>query len=387
MVQKPWSFTDEFGETIQRSKLSELSETCCWTVIRVFQRISEQVHAFGVCQDVALILMVGVAAQFYIQGAEWGDCDCMFNLGCCLELGVGVDRNINGAIEWYRRAATEHGDAEAMKVLTRVYLSVDDEENALLFAKRLSEEKQLHGPLIKCLVRGIGTAVDLEAARRLGWDGNQDMLSEDVEEGEEDDSDQMSLVHETPQLSSMRSKRGKEDEPVHDAGDRKRTKHDSGNGSMVTTWGMSPVSRAHTSAPLQSPAKTTPLQKTPGAASPAKTTPVAGSHVATSVARASPPSGSQATPVNFISSSPRKQLGKIGGAANRSSDMNDWSVDEVVQHFLDLGCDEAETTELRKQKIDGFALSRIVDWRVLFKDLSIPMGCCLKHDAFMNQNK
>jgi TPR repeat protein len=63
------------------------------------------------------------------------------NLGCCFELGVGINKDVAKAVEWYRRAALEHNDAEAMKVLTRVYMSLDDEENALLFAKRLAEER------------------------------------------------------------------------------------------------------------------------------------------------------------------------------------------------------------------------------------------------------
>jgi hypothetical protein len=304
-----------------------------------------------------------VAAQFYIQGAQWGDCDCMFNLGCCFELGVGINKDVAKAVEWYRRAALEHNDAEAMKVLTRVYMSLDDEENALLFAKRLAEEKQQPEQLIKCLVRGIGTAVDLDAARRLGWDGNDEFDSEQMEideEGEEeaDEGEEEKILGETPQVTSLRSKREQQDELA--AAESKRSKRD---GGQVKT----PVAFA------QSPVKT---NESP------KGFPLFGAN----------------SPIRFIASSPRQQQLSVSPVpkgqqpvvspivrGQRNAVMSDWSIDQVVGYFLELGCDEKETSELRKQKIDGFALTRITDWRILFHDLAIPMGCCLKHDALMSK--
>ncbi len=265
----------------------------------------------------------------------------------------------------YHRAADEKNDAEAKNVLIRLYSEVADEERVLLYAKRLAEEHNQPAQLIKCLVRGIGTAVDLDAARRLGWDGVSQFESEDddddddvddVDDDDNDDEDQNALSGQTPQVTSLRAKREKEDELV--AEDKKRAKLE------VVAAAPAPSSA---SATKQSPSAA-------AVASPVKRF----SFGANSV-------NNVGSPIRFLASSPKVDV----SAYRKSSEgqMTEWGIDEVVRHFIQLGCEEGETAELRKQKIDGFALTCISDWRVLFSDLKIPMGVCLKHEAFMKMAK
>ena len=46
--------------------------------------------------------------QEYKAGAERGDADAQFNLGCCYDLGRGVAKDAKKAAKWYRQAAEQN---------------------------------------------------------------------------------------------------------------------------------------------------------------------------------------------------------------------------------------------------------------------------------------
>lgn len=46
-----------------------------------------------------------MAFKFYLEAAEKGSGDGMFFVAACYEDGLGVEKNFDKAIEWYRRAA------------------------------------------------------------------------------------------------------------------------------------------------------------------------------------------------------------------------------------------------------------------------------------------
>jgi hypothetical protein len=58
------------------------------------------------------------AIECFLQAEEKGSPKAMFSLGCCYELGLGVEEDSEIALEWYRKAA-ELGDKDAMDKIGR----------------------------------------------------------------------------------------------------------------------------------------------------------------------------------------------------------------------------------------------------------------------------
>ena len=58
------------------------------------------------------------AFGYWKQSAELGSEVAMFNLGRAYELGLGIDKNITTAKDWYRKAA-DQGDSQATTALKR----------------------------------------------------------------------------------------------------------------------------------------------------------------------------------------------------------------------------------------------------------------------------
>ena len=58
------------------------------------------------------------AIECFLQAEENGNPKAMFSLGCCYELGLGVEEDSEIALEWYRKAA-ELGDKDAIDKIGR----------------------------------------------------------------------------------------------------------------------------------------------------------------------------------------------------------------------------------------------------------------------------
>lgn len=58
------------------------------------------------------------AIECFLQAEENGNPKAMFSLGCCYELGLGVEEDREIALEWYRKAA-ELGDKDAIDKIGR----------------------------------------------------------------------------------------------------------------------------------------------------------------------------------------------------------------------------------------------------------------------------
>ncbi len=50
------------------------------------------------------------AFEWYLRGAEWGDEDAMYNLANMYEYGTFVEKDIDKAIEWYRKSYEQQGE-------------------------------------------------------------------------------------------------------------------------------------------------------------------------------------------------------------------------------------------------------------------------------------
>jgi len=115
------------------------------------------------------------------QGAENGDADAQFNLGCRYAFGQGVPKDDEEAVKWYRRSA-EQGYANAQYNLGCRYekgqgVPKDDEE-AVKWYRRAAEQGNAiaQAKLGVCYEMGQGVPKDVEEAvkwyRRAAEQGN-----------------------------------------------------------------------------------------------------------------------------------------------------------------------------------------------------------------------
>ena len=59
------------------------------------------------------------AVEWWLLAAEQGNADAQYGLGCCYEEGHGVDKDLNEALKWYRKAAKQRnkGAKDRLKAL------------------------------------------------------------------------------------------------------------------------------------------------------------------------------------------------------------------------------------------------------------------------------
>lgn len=120
------------------------------------------------------------------QAAELGNAESQYNLGYCYQAGVGVDQNLEKAIEWYLKSA-EQGFNDALYQMMMAYGNGSGVEQnmvkAFSYALKCAENNDATCMfnVINCYKEGIGTEKDsekmLEWAIRLGKLENPENLS------------------------------------------------------------------------------------------------------------------------------------------------------------------------------------------------------------------
>jgi hypothetical protein len=86
-----WSCTSAPGNNTTSRKPPDVWETFSWTALQACRSTREEVGlvCLFVCK-VCNFVCFCAAAMFYLQGAEWGDCDSMVNLACCFDQGADL---------------------------------------------------------------------------------------------------------------------------------------------------------------------------------------------------------------------------------------------------------------------------------------------------------
>lgn len=120
------------------------------------------------------------------QAAELGNAESQYNLGYCYQAGVGVDQNLEKAIEWYLKSA-EQGFNDALYQMMMAYGNgsgvEQNMEKAFSYALKCAENNDATCMfnIINCYKEGMGTEKDsekmLEWAIRLGKLENPESLS------------------------------------------------------------------------------------------------------------------------------------------------------------------------------------------------------------------
>lgn len=120
------------------------------------------------------------------QAAELGSAESQYNLGYCYQSGVGVDQNLEKAIEWYLKSA-EQGFNDALYKMMMAYGNgsgvEQNMERAFSYALKCAENNDATCMfnVINCYKQGMGTEKDsekmLEWAIRLGKLENPENLS------------------------------------------------------------------------------------------------------------------------------------------------------------------------------------------------------------------
>ena len=67
-----------------------------------------------------MIRNIGILVMAWIGAKIHGDVRAKYSLGCCYENGIGVGKDYDKAVKWYREAA-EQGDARAQACLGVCY--------------------------------------------------------------------------------------------------------------------------------------------------------------------------------------------------------------------------------------------------------------------------
>lgn len=121
------------------------------------------------------------------QAAELGSAESQYNLGYCYQVGIGIERNNEKALEWFSKSA-EQGYNDALYQLMMAYGSGNngvgqDFNKAFSYALRCAKngDETCMFNLISCYKDGTGTERDiskmLEWAIRLGKIENPENLS------------------------------------------------------------------------------------------------------------------------------------------------------------------------------------------------------------------
>ena len=92
-----------------------------------------------------------------------------YHLGCCYLDGDGIDKDINSAIEWFKKSA-EQGFGKAQTILGRIFLLGEEIDSDLDFAIHYirlgvkSNNPEAKYYLAMCYEEGLGMEVNWEAA-------------------------------------------------------------------------------------------------------------------------------------------------------------------------------------------------------------------------------
>lgn len=101
----------------------------------------------------------------HLRGAEQGDAEAQFQLGLCYAKGIGVEKNLEEMMKWYRKSA-EQGYAKAQGVLGLCYEHGSgiekDEREAIRWFRKAAEQGDAFacGELGYCYAKGIGVEKD-----------------------------------------------------------------------------------------------------------------------------------------------------------------------------------------------------------------------------------
>lgn len=67
-----------------------------------------------------MLKIMNIEVEEYIKRAERGEAEAQFYLGLFYEKGYGVGKNLELAVDWYRKSA-EQGNKLAVAALKRIY--------------------------------------------------------------------------------------------------------------------------------------------------------------------------------------------------------------------------------------------------------------------------
>ena len=107
-----------------------------------------------------------------IDAAENDDFDAQYHLGKCYEKGDGIDKDLEAAAKWYRRAA-EKGNSHAQNALGECYYYgrgvIRDEKSAVEWFQKAAEQGHLDSQfwLGFCYINGVG--VDYDRDKSIMW--------------------------------------------------------------------------------------------------------------------------------------------------------------------------------------------------------------------------
>lgn len=112
------------------------------------------------------------AAEYYEKAATNGHAEAQKNLGNCYYIGNGVVQSYNKAVEWYEKAAVL-GQVEAQRYLGNCYYYgkgvSQSYSEAMKWYKKAADQgdEQSQANVANCYYSGIGVEQDLEKAIRL----------------------------------------------------------------------------------------------------------------------------------------------------------------------------------------------------------------------------
>ncbi len=333
------------------------------------------------------------AMKYYFLAASEGDCDAMFNLACCFDHGVGCERNEAEALKWYHQAAETFNDKEALASLAAIYYERQEWDKVFAYAKQHVEtgDAKLQRLLADLYARGRGTPQDLPRARALGWTGaplddpadseaSAEPQAGNIRPREEDDIvvELEEVVEEvkTPVARATPAKPAKSKSAQRKSSPRSKSKSGSQQRGSATKRAKvdetTPVRNNGAGSASQQQKQQPQQQQPPPPQPPRVLTP---SMAANAVPRRSLPESPAAA-----TASPKR-----GRGGDTVTAMRLWSIEQVAAHFVRLGCDPQQAEALKRHKIDGEALSLFADWRLLKEELSLPIGVCMKHQAFLDK--
>eukprot|EP01094_Clydonella_sp_ATCC50884_P006277 TRINITY_DN1534_c0_g1_i2.p1 TRINITY_DN1534_c0_g1~~TRINITY_DN1534_c0_g1_i2.p1 ORF type:complete len:447 (+),score=156.94 TRINITY_DN1534_c0_g1_i2:129-1343(+) len=128
MAAQHWNGRGMPDRRVNKSKAGELAKMSAqrgllYAADELWDWVAQVVLGWMAERDVApeLNLAKEDAPVWYEHAANAGVTIAQFNLGVMYERGIGVEKNVEAAIGWYRRAADEGGDPDACRVLYKLH--------------------------------------------------------------------------------------------------------------------------------------------------------------------------------------------------------------------------------------------------------------------------
>ncbi len=112
------------------------------------------------------------ASRYYLQAAERGEPEAMYQIGQRLATGTGIDKDKTAAYKWYQQAA-EREHLNAINQLAACYSSGEgvarDDSKAFMLFKKAADQDLMEAVanLAICYARGLGTPVNEDESTRL----------------------------------------------------------------------------------------------------------------------------------------------------------------------------------------------------------------------------